>query len=1017
MSAHFEQRRDQRTPGRHAATGEAGAVTRRTVPLGELGVAAAAGLGVGSIGLAVYRGGKVFRTRRPWRLLVSGLLALAIVLVGSTPARAVIVPGDPNDPPPTPTPGSAQYCLENTWGQITTSASSVTVGSSVTVTWSVSTESTCNVVVNIDGPGFTINAQQSHYGSYTMPVYDSGTWRLSVLVKGNNRGQLGEATVTVHAGPVVQITNSGQRALFLDAIGRDNTYVSIDGGVSLDLSGLESIRIRPGVQIIGDRSGVGPLLFTTTSPRTLFLIGDGDANGGYNGDNVRISGVRIRGAMSDDPFSGLGPGDPSGIGVTSSINVEIDHNDISHFAGSGVEVHDPRDRINRDNADSVWIHDNYIHHNQHPAGDNCVTAVVTGDHHAGGYGVDVGGKAYALIERNVFDYNRHAIAAGDGLEGTGYLAYRNLILPGGGVHLRCVQPSSILGFFINPFIAWPKLILDTFVNGIYYTHAIDVHGQQTCGHFDGDHNCGIAGEYFDVEYNSILYTNGNGVHLRGTPMIGMDVKNNVFAHSNQQGGFDNPGALVQNATGMRIADNRFGLNLSGERRSCDFDGDGTQDSFMATGATWWYASSRLNGRWVYMNQSTKKVNEVSLGDLNSDGRCDVYIGADRYYANSDTGLWTDKPGPTGGSAIAAARSNGKVTLVGGLGPASYRRVQDTANGPGYGSWSQFDKYGMTSVAAEANADGRIEVVGIMSDSTIWHRRQTDVDTDTWTPWEKFDGLLGSVAVARNLDGRLEVFGSGTNGTVWHRAQTAPNAVTWTAWTQLTGAPAQVAQVAAEANADGRIELFGRTTGNTVFHSVQTTRNGPTWTAWSPFDGAAVTSIAVARNSDGRLEVFGTSEGGYATYHRWESGPASDSWNLWATFNGGATLNQLAAEPNAAGLIEVFGLDNNTGRIFHRWQIAGANGAWSGFVPLDGPLRPDGVRPVPFVLGMTPTAATTALSKAGYTARLIPASDCSQAYNSVLFQDPPSGPAVILRNGPVVSTVDIIAITEQTVCQS
>ena len=73
--------------------------------------------------------------------------------------------------------------------------------------------------------------------------------------------------------------------------------------------------------------------------------------------------------------------------------------------------------------------------------------------------------------------------------------------------------------------------------------------------------------------------------------------------------------------------------------------------------------------------------------------------------------------------------------------------------------------------------------------------------------------------------------------------------------------------------------------------------------------------------------------------------------------------------------------------------------------------------MPFVLGMTPTAATTALSKAGYTARLIPASDCSQARDSVLFQDPPSGPAVVLRNGPVVATVDIIAITEQTVCQS
>lgn len=62
--------------------------------------------------------------------------------------------------------------------------------------------------------------------------------------------------------------------------------------------------------------------------------------------------------------------------------------------------------------------------------------------------------AYVLIERNVFDWNRHSIA-GDGKMGTGYLAYRNLILTNGGVHFRCVDKTDVgiglgIGVLLNP---------------------------------------------------------------------------------------------------------------------------------------------------------------------------------------------------------------------------------------------------------------------------------------------------------------------------------------------------------------------------------------------------------------------------------------------------------------------------------------------------------------------------------------------------------------------------------------
>src|SRR5581483_8007938 len=120
--------------------------------------------------------------------------------------------------------------------------------------------------------------------------------------------------------------------------------------------------------------------------------------------------------------------------------------------------------------------DNYIHHNQHPASTNCISELF-GDNHAAGYGVETADGAYVTIERNVFDFNRHAIA-GDGKTGTGYLAFDNLILQHGGVHVRCVQNAGdvwdVAVGFLNPFEETLKLtrdLLDGDYN--YHTHMID----------------------------------------------------------------------------------------------------------------------------------------------------------------------------------------------------------------------------------------------------------------------------------------------------------------------------------------------------------------------------------------------------------------------------------------------------------------------------------------------------------------------------------------------------------------
>ena len=156
-----------------------------------------------------------------------------------------------------------------------------------------------------------------------------------------------------------------------------------------------------------------------------------------------------------------------GITIESALNVEIDNNEISGWRSSAIQVMDnalpPRichmegaPDCGQRNSSTIRIRANYIHHNQQNGTD--------------GYGVAVVKGAYALIEKNVFDYNRHAIAT-DGSTGSGYLAYRNLVLEHGGFHENA-------GITI-------------------YTHQFDIHGTSDCDAFlwiDGHHNCGPAGD-------------------------------------------------------------------------------------------------------------------------------------------------------------------------------------------------------------------------------------------------------------------------------------------------------------------------------------------------------------------------------------------------------------------------------------------------------------------------------------------------------------------------------------------
>ncbi|NUR61692.1 MAG: hypothetical protein HOV87_23985 [Catenulispora sp.] len=413
------------------------------------------------------------------------------------------------------------------------------------------------------------------------------------------------------------ITTASTPVGFVQAVtGHPGAIVHVAGDVNLDLSGLSGLGVASGVQLLGDRRffPAGPRIFTTSFPRDLFTVGSSSTSA----DNVRISGLRLDGGESTDPFSAVDQPDADGIQVHSSRNVEIDHDEIYGWRGAAVAVDDELNRIDLTNADTVRIHDNYIHHNQHPTGE------ILGGGHGAGYGVGTFNGAYALIERNVFDFNRHDVTS-DGRDGSGYLFYRNLLLPHGGDN-----------------------------TGDTNTQAIDVHGQGTCTTlgipFGGDHNCGPAGEYYDAEYNTIEYTAGPAVHLRGIPSITMDVANNVFANSSADDALESnfPGTMTNVGIGNVFGHNAFDTTPT---TNADFDGDGKPDRFLATGAGLWYQASSMPvahgndgncysidplhpcdpdggpavGRWVFLGQSTASASGVQLRDVNGDGRPDVVL--------------------------------------------------------------------------------------------------------------------------------------------------------------------------------------------------------------------------------------------------------------------------------------------------------------------------------------------------------------------------------------------------------
>lgn len=221
---------------------------------------------------------------------------------------------------------------------------------------------------------------------------------------------------------------------------------------------------------------------------SLFLV---------NGAGVRITGLRLEGPSAyhePDYYQDYLPEERRQISgtsgnrcISSAHNVEVDNCELYNWsyacinipaANEGaVKLHSDHEYLNA----SQYIHHNYIHDNGGPMG----------------YGIEITEAASPLIEANVFNRCRHAIA-GSGDEGVSYEAAYNIVMEGKGI-----------------------------INDNNPSHQFDMHAERENEwwllHW-------YAGSAIEIHDNSFTWYEGLGVCIRGKPRIAANVRDNWFLH-------------------------------------------------------------------------------------------------------------------------------------------------------------------------------------------------------------------------------------------------------------------------------------------------------------------------------------------------------------------------------------------------------------------------------------------------------------------------------------------------------
>lgn len=256
--------------------------------------------------------------------------------------------------------------------------------------------------------------------------------------------------------------------------------VYVDGDAEINIE--EEFEIPEGVILASNRNENGSLgakIYRNDRGRRLWIK--------VMGNNVEISGLRIQGpyALIDSTSQ------VQGITNEGYMNLNVNNSELSAFSSRAIYILDGTGTITN----------NFIHHNRMEGL---------------GYGVALGGDSYALIEHNIFDFNRHDIA-GSGHCQQSYEASYNLVLPNG------------------------------------TSHSFDMHSEDEDNNDNGP-NC--AGNNIYIHHNTFMINTHEAIRIRDIPQDEAKIEKNVFYHT------DIREAVTQKVAGQEITPQQPYNNIS-----------------------------------------------------------------------------------------------------------------------------------------------------------------------------------------------------------------------------------------------------------------------------------------------------------------------------------------------------------------------------------------------------------------------------------------------------------------------
>jgi hypothetical protein len=327
--------------------------------------------------------------------------------------------------------------------------------------------------------------------------------------------------ITENDPRVIYVASTKDQLLTQLASANLGEVIYVPETANIDLTGIWGTNIPERVTLASNRG------YNGSAGGRIFTMSDQPAGWGasismlvVNGNNVRITGLRLEGDETSKVFAGYEG--TFGIFSYGFTGVEVDNNEIWGFGQADVTegmYDDAASNTIQKNALAATeigstimnVHHNFLHHSQIEAE---------------GYGVNVV-RGSALVKANLFDTTRHAIAAG-GYDWEGYEATYNV-----------------------------------YIGSNAYSHIFDVHGQN--GGMGG-----IAGNTYRIVHNTFLSNTSHAIFIRGVPindvLITLNRMNNCYETTGDLCWGDPPNAVQQyNSTGnITMFDNMIdGVYVSG----------------------------------------------------------------------------------------------------------------------------------------------------------------------------------------------------------------------------------------------------------------------------------------------------------------------------------------------------------------------------------------------------------------------------------------------------------------------